>query len=252
LLASALAGPAAAHHGKDFLLLETDDMPAQGHAYGLLSSDDSIEKDGGRSTEVTPGFLFGLGDKWSVEPHFHVARSSDRDWRYSASAIGVKYRIGNLPRSEWRSAVSFEVEKPRREHVSVEERAGEALRTGPRHGDGEHEEGGSLPSEGTLRVVLARTYPKALVAANLLAGRQFVHGGGERSWAIGLGVLTPLPNGDRVGLEAMANLPLRDGVELMPGYYLSRGDMSVKLGLGLYTSRATTTGALHTAFIQRF
>ena len=34
------ARPALAHHGKDFLLTATDDMPLRGHLYALLSVDE--------------------------------------------------------------------------------------------------------------------------------------------------------------------------------------------------------------------
>src|SRR5881398_674720 len=67
--------PAFAHHGKDFLLTATDDMPLRGHLYALLSVDDGIEREEGRrNVEITPGVLFAVTDHFSLEPHFHVAR----------------------------------------------------------------------------------------------------------------------------------------------------------------------------------
>src|SRR5260221_14676607 len=70
-----LPAPAAAHHGKDFLLTATDDMPLRGHLYALLSVDDAIERDSGhRSIEITPGVLFAVTNRFSLEPHGHIAR----------------------------------------------------------------------------------------------------------------------------------------------------------------------------------
>src|SRR5438105_1482798 len=94
-----LTAPALAHHGKDFLLIETDDMPLPGHVYALLSSDTNIDKDGERSTEITGGFLYGFSERFSIEPHFHVDRTSDQGWHYDAAALELRYRIGNLPNS---------------------------------------------------------------------------------------------------------------------------------------------------------
>src|SRR5437667_1541159 len=72
------AAPACAHHGKDFLLTATDDMPLRGHLYTLLSVDDTIESASGhRSIEITPGVLFAVTDRFSLEPHVHIARDEE-------------------------------------------------------------------------------------------------------------------------------------------------------------------------------
>src|SRR5437588_504697 len=106
------ARPACAHHGKDFLLTATDDMPLRGHLYTLLSVDDAIDRDSGtRGIEITPGFLFALGDRLSLEPHFHVAREEEtHHYRYAATAIEARYRFGYLGRSEWRWGGALEYE----------------------------------------------------------------------------------------------------------------------------------------------
>lgn len=220
----AVSAPAVAHHGKDFLLIETDDMPVPGHVYGLVSSDTLVDKDGVRSTEITPGLLFALGDRVAVEPHFHLARSDAQSWRYDATAAEIRYASGNLRGSEWRTAISFEAEKPR----NSDENSG-----------------------GQVRFVLARTYPNTLFAANLIADKDLVPHT-KSAYSLGLGALTPLPNGDRAGVEAMLRSPLSDGVEIVPGYYHSAGATSMKLGVGVFTSASTTQPTLHASIIQRF
>jgi hypothetical protein len=199
-------------------------MPLPGHAYALVSSDTIIDKDGARSTEITPSLLFAAGRNLAVEPHFHVAKSSEQSWRYDATALGLRYATGFLPGTEWRTAVSLEAEKPK---------------------DSEEN------SSGELRLIGARTYPAALVAVNLIAGKEFAPHT-DRSYGIGVGALTPLKNGDRAGLEVVASLPFADGVEILPGYYLSRGPYSAKLGIGLFTNRNVTTSTLHASVIARF
>lgn len=225
LLALALPAPSAlAHHGKDFLLLSTDDMPAPGHVYALTSADTVIEPDGGRSIEVTPGLLIPAGERIAVEPHLHESRRSGEAWRYDATALDVRYNMGPMPRSEWRSALSVELEKPR-----------------------DPEE----PRNGHVRLIAARTYPNMLFAANLITGRDFVRHG-RRDSGFGLGALTPLPNGDRAGLEVVGRIPMADGVEVVPGYYHSHGSTSLKVGVGVFASRAVTTSTFHAAAIRMF
>ena len=165
--------PASAHHGRDFLLIETDDMPARGEAYGVLSLDTVRDKDGEHSTEITPGVVLRAGSRIAIEPHFHVEREAGEDFKYAAAAVGVRYRLGDLGHSGWRGALGFETEIPRN-------------RT-------------DEPSNGTFRLVAARTLPKALVAANLIVDHEFT-ADGEWDYSIGAGVLTPLPNGDQIGI----------------------------------------------------
>lgn len=223
-LALCAAVPAQAHHGKDFLLTETDDMPLKGHVYGVVSSDTSIDKDGSRASEITPGLLFSVGDRVTLEPHFHVTRTADQNYHYDATALDVRYNVGYLPRSEVRLALSAEVEQPR--------------------------DGGS--KDGLARIILVRTLPSALVALNLTAGKEFTHDA-LYTYGVNLGVLKPLDNGDAAGMEVAARVPFRDGLEVLPGYYHRLSDAAtVKAGVGVFMSRATTAGTLHLQFIQRF
>ncbi|MBV9867292.1 MAG: hypothetical protein JO316_18200 [Abitibacteriaceae bacterium] len=220
------AGPALAHHGKDFLLLETDDMPEPGTVYLLGSVDTNLDPDGTRSTEITPGLLFG-NNKWAFEPHFHLDSTKDEKLHYDATAMEVRYRIGNIGRSEWRAAVSGEVEVPRASDAH---------------------------SDGLARLDFVRTYPNALVAINLLVGREFSHEA-RNDYSMGLGVLTPISNTARVGVEVLSRFPVRDGLEIVPGYYTQLGKsgaMGFKVGVGYYHSQARNAGTLHVQLTQRF
>lgn len=219
--------PAFAHHGKDFLLVATDDLPQPGSVYALGSVDTNIDEEGNRSTEITPGVLFGLGKRIAIEPHFHVTRAAGEDFHYDASALEVRYRVGYLPHSQWRMAVSGEIEKPKNREEN---------------------------SEGGVRLIIARTFPKALVAVNLLAGRELTSGA-DVHYGLGVGVLTPLANGDRVGIEVLSRLPARDGIEIVPGYYTQFGkwgSTSLKLGVGYFHSQVRSATTLHVQLVQRF
>src|SRR5207247_9854920 len=95
-----LAAPAFAHHGKDFLITATDDLPLRGHLYALLSVDDTIDRDSGRrSVEITPGVLFAVTDRLSLEPHGHFDREEGAGrYRYVATAVEARYRAGYIGR----------------------------------------------------------------------------------------------------------------------------------------------------------
>lgn len=217
--------PACAHHGKDFLLLETDDMPLAGHVYALASLDTNIDKAGARSSEITPALLFSVGKNLTLEPHFHLHQEPGASFRFESTALDVRYRLGNLPGSQWRAAVSLGLEKPRdrEENTNAE-----------------------------VRAIFVRTFPSSLLAVNLIAGHE-LSSGANYDFAVGAGIVRPQENGDAISLETVVRLPLRDGFEIVPGYSKKLGQTaSFKIGVGLFHSEATTRGTLHLQVINRF
>jgi hypothetical protein len=229
LAALLCAGPASAHHGKDFLLTATDDMPLKGHIYALLSVDDTIEREGGRrGVEITPGILFALSNRFSLEPHVHIAREEDGNaYKYGATAVEARYAAGFIGKSEWRWGGSLEYEHPRGE---------------------EHD---NLQG----RLLLVRNFSRRLVAFNLVVDRD-IEAGGRTPFSLIAGAMQPLSPTDNLGLEVELPFPAADGVEILPGIYHlfggPTGRTSLKIGVGLFVSRDTTSGTFHTAFIQRF
>jgi len=218
--------PVEAHHGKDFMLTSTDDMPLQGHIYPLVSEDDTFDPaDSSRSNELTPGILFAIGPNSSLEPHLHFERNGGLHYGYGATAVEIRHRIGFIGSSEWRLAGSLEFERPKADVSNVE-----------------------------ARVILVRQFTRSLLAANLVIGRD-VSGPAPMRYGVIVGALRPVGPTDNVGVEVRASFPLADGVEILPGIYHvfggPPGRASLKVGWGLFTSRATTGGTFHTAFIYR-
>ena len=225
LIGLAAAVPAFAHHGKDFMLLETDDRPLPGSVYFVGSYDTVIDTDGQKSEEYTAGVLFGIGDRLAVEPHVHYARSPQTGLHYDAAALGIRYAAGYLGRSEWRFALSGEVEKPN---------------------------DGAEPTNGLARLILVRNLPDTLVAANILVGRTF-DSAGAQTYGLQIGALKPLAPKASATIEVSTAFPLRDGVEILPGYvYKLDSITTAKAGIGYYTSNATKSGTLHVQLIRRF
>ena len=104
-------------------------------------------------------------------------------------------------------------------------------------------------------MLLVRNFPRHLIAFNLVANRD-IEAGGRTPFSIIAAALQPLSPTDNVGLEIELPFPAADGVEILPGIYHvfggPSGSASLKIGVGLFASRDTTSGTFRTAFIQRF
>jgi hypothetical protein len=86
------AGRAEAHHGKDFLIVETDEVPHLGQAY-FFSSEAYVRQDGVGSFLVSPSVLFGAFPFAAFEVHAHLEKESGAPWRYEATAVAGRLRL---------------------------------------------------------------------------------------------------------------------------------------------------------------
>jgi hypothetical protein len=86
------AGRAEAHHGKDFLIVETDEVPHLGQAF-LFSSQDYVRQDGAGSFLVSPSVLFGAFPIAALEVHAHLEKEPAAPWRYDATAVAARLRL---------------------------------------------------------------------------------------------------------------------------------------------------------------
>lgn len=83
---------AYAHHGKDYVLVESYDIPHPGAAFGLSTY--SYSRDGGiDSSEIEPGLLFGVLPRVAVEVHAHAAKAEGESFHYEATAPAVHFQI---------------------------------------------------------------------------------------------------------------------------------------------------------------
>ncbi len=97
-LSLACAVPAAAHHGKDFLVVEAYELPQPGTIYFVSSEMVS------RSTFTSePSLLFGVARRFAGEVHVHISRKG-----YEAVAPAVHIQLTSS--SAWNLAASAEYE----------------------------------------------------------------------------------------------------------------------------------------------
>jgi hypothetical protein len=98
LLSLACAAPALAHHGRDFLMIESPEIPHPGDVYFVSSERAS------RSAFTTePSVLFGINRRLAAEVHVHVSRDG-----YEAAAPAIHLQLGE--RGPWSFGASAEYE----------------------------------------------------------------------------------------------------------------------------------------------
>src|SRR4051812_34740681 len=80
------------HHGKDFLLAESYEIPHPGDLY-FASSFAFIQADGATELELEPSVLFGLLPRLAFELHAHAGREDHERLRYEATAPAFHFQI---------------------------------------------------------------------------------------------------------------------------------------------------------------
>lgn len=107
LLASP-AVPARAHHGRDFLLAQTADLPHRRQLF-LIARQDWNDEGEERELELEPTVLFGLVDRLTLELHAHIARPEGESFEHESTAPALHLRL-TPPASAWGLALSAEYE----------------------------------------------------------------------------------------------------------------------------------------------
>src|SRR5215470_2721279 len=94
VLALAIAAPAAAHHGKDFLLVESAELPHPRTMFFVSS-----ERFSNSEFTSEPSLLFGITENFAAEVHVHFTRDG-----YEAVAPTIHVGLPSL--GAWNFAAS--------------------------------------------------------------------------------------------------------------------------------------------------
>lgn len=251
-----VAAPAEAHHGRDFLLAQTAELPHAGQLF-LISSQDFVEADGGE-LELEPAVLFGLTDAVTLEVHGHLGREEGGDFEYESTAPAVHFLL-TPPHSRWGVALSAEYEIS---HLDDED--SEHDEEGhDEHGD-EHEgflfrphtaepeeahHGGADRAE--VRLALSRVGEGSLFAVNVFAGEE-QEAGSQVEWGYAAGWRRTLRPGVAWGLEAQGDLEDESGHEALVGVYLDpAGRWTVNLGAGVGLGDEGPDSTVRTSLVFR-
>ena len=203
LVVAATPRPALAHHGKGFLIVESDELP---HArqvflftdFGLAHHEEEDE------IELSPGLLFGLSDRVAFELHTHFAKHEGESLGYEAVAPALKLGL-TPPESEEPLKLSFSAEYE--------------------FGSDDH------PNVFEGRVIAAYRTHDVNLTFNLI-GEKSNEEESELEWGYDAG-LRPWPERELgVGLEARGALSGPSAHELLAGVYFTGDRFTLKLGAG--------------------
>ena len=200
----ATAFPASAHHGQDFLLVESPQVPHPGDAYLLANSalalDDAEERAG-----FEPALLVGVTPRIAFELHAHAEKLAGESWRYEATAPAIHVLLSDPARHDGlRVGLSAEYEIARAA-----------------------DEADNLQ----FRLGIERASGAMKWAGNLVYDREQ---GGDHTVGAALGWRRQLGERFALGVEAQGAFDHGEGRELLGGLYWEHEQRwTLKFGLGV-------------------
>jgi hypothetical protein len=195
--------PVMAHHGKSFLLVESDEVPHPGQFFlftdfALAHHEDEDE------IELSPGLLFGVSHRVALEVHTHFHKHEGESLEYESVAPGLKLSLTD-PESEepLKLGLAAEYEIARGEEANR--------------------------FEG--RLIAAYRTRDANLTVNLI-GEKSSEEGSELEWGYAAG-FRPWPERQvGVGVEAAGTLSGESAHELLAGVYFTGEHLTLRLGVG--------------------
>jgi hypothetical protein len=200
----ATAFPASAHHGQDFLLIESPQVPHPGDAYLLANSafalDDAEERAG-----FEPALLVGVTPRIAFELHAHAERLAGESWRYEATAPAIHVLLSDPARHDGLKvglSAEYEIARAADEADNLQFRLG-----------------------------IERARGAMKWAGNLVYDREQ---GGDRTVGAALGWRRQLDERFALGVEAQGAFDHGEGRELLGGLYWEHEQRwTLKFGLGV-------------------
>ncbi len=222
LLCLVFAGTARAHHGKDFLIVESYELPHKGEVY-FFSSEIASHNDAGTFFGTEPSLLFGLAPRWAGEVHVHIEREPGQSLRYEAVAPAVHVQLTSPESSApWLLAAAAEYELSR-------------------HSD---------QNTFAARLIAARTFGDGQLLLNV-GGDRTTEAGTHAIYAVGF-----RPNLDvRVGwaIEAQGRVERGKEHQLILGVYTQHGErLTIKFGAGAGLGNGRPAAIFRTGVVWHF
>jgi hypothetical protein len=214
--------PAQAHHGKGFLLVESDEMPHERQLF-FFSSHDLIHAFGENEIELSPALLYGLTERFAIETHAHFAKAPGDSLRYEAIAPALRVSFNSaMSDSPLRLGLSAEYEIARGDEADRFE----------------------------TRLIGAYRTTDINLTANLIAEKAR---GADEDWGWGYAVgLRPYPERRLgVGIEALGTLNGPSSHELLGGVYFTGDRVTLKAGVGKGFGEAGADWTIRTGLVVR-
>ena len=202
VLLAGTAFPACAHHGQDFLLVESPSVPHPGDAY-LLANVGVALGESDEQAGFEPALLMGITHRVAFELHGHTEKLAGEPWRYEATAPSLHVLLTDPDRHDgWTSGLSAEYEVAR-------EAGGDALE---------------------LRWSVEQQTARYKAGANLVYRRE--EGDAGRYGAV-VGAHWRIAPRVALGVEAQGDVDRADGAEALASAHWECDEAwSLKFGLG--------------------
>lgn len=214
-----LVSPASAHHGRDFLLSQSADLPHPGEFF-IIPRLIYVDESEGDEFEFEPTFLLGGTDWIAFEVHGHVAKEGGESWEYESTAPAVHLRL-TPAESNFRFGLTVEYEFSHDDH----------------HADN---------VEG--RLVVSKTFGKSLMALNVVAEKE-QESGAELEWGYSVGFRRAATEALAWGSEAQGSFEESEH-EILVGLYFDASErLTLNVGVGTGLSDSEIDLSIRTALI---
>lgn len=214
-----LASPASAHHGRDFLLSQSAELPHPGDFF-IVPRLDYVDAGEEGELEFEPALLWGGNDWIAFELHGHVGKVGGGSWEYESTAPAIHLRL-TPEAARYRFGLSAEYELS---HVDD-------------HADN---------VEG--RLVFARAFRRSLVAINLVANEE-QDADAEWKWGYSAGFRRSMTEALAWGLEAQGSLEDSDHEVLAGLYFEASHALTFNVGVGTGLGDSELDLSIRTALV---
>jgi hypothetical protein len=217
---STVAG-AQAHHGKDFLLAESYEIPHPWDFY-FASSLVLVEQGGRTELELEPSILFGVFPRLAFELHAHTSWEEREAPRFEAVSPAFHLQI-TPPESNFPVRVGL---------------------------SGEYEFGVSQNDRAELRLVVERDIGRSRLAANLIGQHEF---SGDSTMGYAAGYRYEIIDRVACGVEGQGEFTQDGRHEVIAAIYGEPNErLTLKVGIGAALSRNDIGPAIRTGVVYRF
>jgi hypothetical protein len=219
VLISLLATPLFAHHGKDFLLVESYELPHPRTLYAV-SAEELLFGRSSLTFRDEPSLLFGLSDRVAAEIHAHIEKEPRRSADVAAIAPAVHLRLIDSDAMHAGLSAEYEI---------------------GRHGIG---------NAAAVRLILGRSFGESAVVGNI--GVERAHGESTRA-IYAIGYRPDLEARQSWGIEAQGALRHGEQHEAIVAGYLQISDrLNVKAGVGAALGTGKPLALIRTGVVWRF
>lgn len=213
------ATPLLAHHGKDFLSVESYELPHPKTLYAV-SAEELFFGRGSSTFRDELSLLFGVTGRMAGEVHAHIEKAPGDSTNVTAIAPAIHLRI--IDSGDLHAGLSAEYEIGRRG-------AGNAA---------------------AVRLILGRSIEEGAVVGNI--GIERIHGEGTRA-IYAIGYRPDMDAASSWGIEAQGALRHGERHEaIFAGYRQTTDRLTVKAGLGVAVGIGKALALIRTGVVWRF